>query len=124
METIPITAKDLKERLKKEKTVLVCGMNFHIRQVPLLLLSDVSEELWALARESRESLTGRIKDMVANPTLPRMRRILLAGVAGPRLSQDDSEDSVSVDLILTNHELSAGLFIEIINFSFDPSKEA
>jgi len=120
METIP--AKDLKERLKKEKTVPVCGMNFRIRQVPLLLLSDASDELWAAARESRESLTGRIKDMVANPTLPRMRRILLSGVVEPRLSQDDSGDSVSVDLVLTNHELSAGLFIEIINFSFESSK--
>ncbi len=119
-----VSAKDLKERLKKERTVSVCGMNFRIRQIPLLLLSEASDELWAAARESRESLTGRIKDMVANPTLPRMRRILLAGVVNPHLSQDDSEDSVSVDLILTNHELSAGLFIEIVNFSFEPSKAA
>ena len=120
----PVSVKDLKERLKKEKTIEICGMNFRIRQVPLLLLAEDSENLWAVARESRDVLTGRIKDMVASPTLPRMRRILLSGVIAPRLSIQDDEDTVNVDLILTNHELSAGLFIEIINFSFDPLKEA
>ena len=120
----PVSVKELKERLKKEKTIEICGMNFRIRQVPLLLLAEESENLWAVARESRDVLTGRIKDMVANPTLSRMRRILLSGVIQPHLANQDDEDAVSVDLILTNHELSTGLFIEIINFSFEPSKEA
>ncbi len=120
----PVSVKDLKERLKKEKTIEICGMNFRIRQVPLLLLAEDTENLWSVARESRDVLTGRIKDMVANPTLSRMRRILLSGVIQPRLANQDDDDAVSVDLILTNHELSTGLFIEIINFSFEPSKEA
>ncbi|MCG3204327.1 MAG: hypothetical protein KCHDKBKB_01042 [Elusimicrobia bacterium] len=117
----PISVQDLKGRLKNEKSVLVCGMNFQIRRAPLLLLAEENEDLWTLARRDKEALSGRIKDLVANPTLPRMRRILLAGVSSPRLSAQDEEDAVCIDDVLSHHELSAGLFIEIINFSLEPT---
>jgi hypothetical protein len=49
-----------------------------------------------------------------------MRRILLAGVIQPRLSEQDDDNAVCVDDVLAHHELAAGLFIEIINFSLEP----
>src|SRR5262245_28601453 len=119
----PVSVKDLKDRLKKEKSVFVCGMTFQIRRAPLLLLAEENEDLWTLARQDKEALSGRIKDMVANPTLPRMRRILLAGVASPRLADQEEEEAVCIDDVLAHHELSAGLFIEIINFSLEPSPD-
>src|SRR5687767_14998262 len=116
----PISVEELKNRLRKEKTVQVCGLIFRICRAPLLLLADENEDLWALARRDREALSGRIKDLIANPTLPRMKRVLLSGVASPRLSFQDDENTVCVDHVLAHHELAAGLFIEIINFSLTP----
>lgn len=116
----PISVEELKNRLKKEKTVRVCDLIFRIRRAPLLLLADENEDLWALARQDREALSGRIKDLIANPTLPRMKRVLLAGVSSPHLASQDEENAVCVDHILAHHELAAGLFIEIVNFSLEP----
>lgn len=116
----PITVEELKNRLKKERTVRVCDLIFRIRRAPLLLLADENEDLWALARRDREALSGRIKDLIANPTLPRMKRVLLSGVVSPRLAFQDDENTVCVDYILAHHELAAGLFVEIINFSLEP----
>ena len=116
----PVSVKDLKERLKKEKSVVVCGACFLIRRAPLLLLADENEDLWSLARKDKDTLSGRIKDLVANPTLPRMKRILMAGVVQPKLAYQDEENAVCVDHVLAHHELAAGLFIEIVNFSLTP----
>lgn len=116
----PVSVEELKTKLKKEKTVQVCDLIFRIRRAPLLLLADENEDLWALARRDREALSGRIKDLIATPTLPRMKRVLLSGVASPRLAYQDDENAVCVDHILAHHELAAGLFIEIINFSLEP----
>jgi hypothetical protein len=116
----PITVEELKNRLKKERTVRVNDLIFRIRRAPILLLADENEDLWALARQDKEALSGRIKDLIANPTLPRMKRVLLAGVASPRLAFQDDENTVCVDHILAHHELAAGLFIEIVNFSLEP----
>jgi hypothetical protein len=116
----PITVEELKNRLKKERTVRVNDLIFRIRRAPILLLADENEDLWALARQDKEALSGRIKDLIANPTLPRMKRVLLSGVASPRLAFQDDENTVCVDHILAHHELAAGLFIEIVNFSLEP----
>ncbi len=117
----PVTAQELQERLKKEKDVTVCGMTFRIRRAPLLLLADENEDLWSLARQGHEVISGRIKDLVASPSLPRMKRVLMAGVAEPRLSWQHEENAVCVDLVLADHSLASGLFVEIINFSLsDP----
>jgi hypothetical protein len=120
----PVSVEELKNRLKKEKTVRVCDLIFRIRRAPLLLLADENEDLWALARRDREALSGRIKDLIANPTLPRMKRILLAGAVEPRLAFQDEENAVCVDHVLADHEIAAGLFIEIINFSLTPPDSA
>lgn len=117
----PITAKELTERLKQEKTIEACGMTFRIRKAPLLLLADEKEDLWSLARQGHELLSGRIKDLIASPSLPRMSRILVAGVVEPRLSIFQKDDEVLVDLILANYRLSSELFIAIINFSLEPT---
>ncbi len=119
----PVSAKELRDKLKKEKAVLVAGTCFQIRRAPLLLLAEENEDLWSMARQDKEALSGRIKDLIANPTLPRMRRLLLAGVIQPRLSDREEEDTVCVDDVLANHELAAGLFIEIVNFSLAPPDE-
>lgn len=116
----PVSVEELKNKLKKEKTVRVCELIFRIRRAPLLLLADENEDLWALARRDREALSGRIKDLIANPTLPRMKRVLMAGVVQPKLAHQDDESSVCVDHLLAHHELAAGLFIEIVNFSLEP----
>lgn len=118
METVSV--KDFRERLKKEKLVHVSGMGFQIRRAPLLLLADENEDLWALARRDQDALTGRIKDLIANPTLPRMKRVLLSGVVSPRLGFEDSDDAVCVDHLLAHHEIAVSLFIEIVNFSLEP----
>ncbi|MCG3206060.1 MAG: hypothetical protein KCHDKBKB_02786 [Elusimicrobia bacterium] len=116
----PITVEELKNRLKKEKTVRVGDLIFRIRRAPLLLLADENEDLWALARRDKDALSGRIKDLIANPTLPRMKRVLLSGVVSPKLAHQDDENTVCVDHVLAHHELAAGLFIEIVNFSLEP----
>ena len=115
----PISAQALREKLKKEKTVEVCGMVFLIRKAPLLLLADENDDLWELARQGREALSDKIKSLISSPTMPRMRRVLIAGVIQPRLSHEHEEDAVCVDLLLADYPLSAGLFIEIVNFSFE-----
>lgn len=115
----PISAGELNEKLKKEKTVEVCGLSFQIRKAPLLLLADENDDLWSLARQGREVLSEKIKALIANPSLPRMKRVLLAGLVQPKLSLMPEEGAVIVDLVVTNYELSAGLFFEIVNFSFE-----
>jgi len=115
----PVAAKDLVERLKKEKTVELCGLAFRIRKSPLLLLADETEDIWELARKGNDTLANRIKEMVASPSLSRMKRVLMAGVLQPRLSWEHEDNAVCVDLVLADHQLSAGLFIEIVNFSLE-----
>lgn len=114
------SVQQLKDRLRKEKTVSVCGLGFQIRRAPLLLLADEHDDLWGLARRDKEVLSGRIKDLIANPTLPRMKRVLLSGVVSPKLALQDSDDAVCVDHLLAHHELATTLFIEIVNFSLTP----
>jgi hypothetical protein len=120
----PVSVQELKRCLKRDKSVQVCGMGFVVRRAPLLLLADENEDLWSLARRDKEALSGRIKDLIANPTLPRMRRILLAGVVQPKLAFQEEENAVCVDHLLAHHELAAGLFIEIVNFSLTPPDNA
>ena len=114
-----ITAKELREKLNKEKAVNVVGNTFRIRKVPLLLLADDVNGLWDQARQSRSELTEKIQSLVSHPTLPMLKRVLLAGVVQPKLMEVDTEESVSIDIVLAHHELSVGLFIEIINFSLE-----
>ena len=115
----PISAQHLNEKLKKEKTFEICGMAFRIRKVPLLLLADETDDLWQTARESRDVLIEKIRSLISSPSLPRMKRVLTAGVIQPRLSFQYEEGTVCVDLVLADHQLSAGLFIEIVNFSLE-----
>ncbi|HAH08342.1 MAG TPA: hypothetical protein DCM05_17760 [Elusimicrobia bacterium] len=116
--TSPISAKELKERLKREKTVEVKGMAFSVRKVSLLLLVDDPGQIWEWARAGQDVLSERIKGLLQSPALPAMRRVLLAGVAQPCLSASAGEDeAVPVDLLLAHHDVAAGLFIEIINLS-------
>jgi len=114
----PITAKELKERLKRLKIVEVKGMAFTIRKVSLLLLLDDPAQIWDWARQGQDALGEKIKALLQNPTLPTMRRVIVTGVLEPRVIEKEAdEDSVPIDLILADHELSAGLFIEIVNLS-------
>lgn len=115
----PVTAQALSEKLKKEKTVEICGMAFRIRKAPLLLLADETDDLWQTARQSREAIAEKIKFLISSPSLPRMRRVLMAGMIEPRLSLQHEEGAVCVDLVLADHQLSAGLFIEIVTFSLE-----
>jgi len=114
----PISAKELKERLNREKTVEVKDMVFSIRKISLLLLVDDPGQIWEWARAGQEVLSERIKGLLQSPALPAMRRVILAGVAQPCLSESAAEDeAVPVDLLLAHHDVAAGLFIEIINLS-------
>lgn len=113
----PVSAKELVDRLKREKLVEVKGMAFAVRKVPLQLLLDEPGQLWELARAGQDTLAEKIKDLLKSPALPAMRRVLLAGVVEPRLAEAAAENAVAVDLVLAHHDLAAGLFIEIINLS-------
>ena len=118
METI--TAKELTERLRQEKTVSVCSMTFRIKCAPLMFLGDETDDFWALARQGKEALAKRINELIANPKLPQFRRILLNGIVSPRLSiMDGEQDAVPVDLLLSDYELAVGLYVEIIHFTLD-----
>lgn len=115
-----ISANELKARLKKEKTVEVCGAVFRIRRVPLLFLGDENADFWSLAREGKEALARRIKELISNPKLPQFRRVLLYGVIAPKIGVGDGDsDAVPVDAILAEYPLAIGLFVEIINFTLD-----
>jgi len=113
----PVAAKDLKERLKKERTVQVGDLAFRVRKVPLLLLADESDDLWELARQGKDVLSNKIKALVSSPNLSRLRRILLSGVIQPRLSATEEDEAVCVDMLLSDYQLSTSLFVEIVNFS-------
>jgi len=116
----PITANELKERLKREKTIEVCGIAFKIRRVPLLFLGDESADFWSMAREGKEALAKRMNELIANPKLPQFRRVLLYGVISPSLGVGDGDsDVVPVDAILAEYPLAVGLYVEIINFTLD-----
>jgi len=115
----PLTAKELKNKIDKEKVVVVAGAGFRIRKVPLLLLTEDVNTLWDQARMGHEQLTNVVKSLISHPTLPMMRRILLAGTVQPKLTDEGSEDSVAVDLVLAYHEISVALFIEIVNLSLE-----
>lgn len=114
----PVSAKELKERLRREKLVEVKGMAFAIKKIPLQLLLEDPGQLWEWARQGQEALAERIKGLLQSPALPAMRRVILAGVVEPRIAETaGTEDAVSVNLILAHHDIAAGLFIEIINLS-------
>jgi len=116
----PVSASELKERLKREKTVEVCGIAFKIRRVPLLFLGDESADFWSMAREGKEALAKRMNELIANPKLPQFRRVLLYGVLSPKLGVGDGDsDAVPVDAILSEYPLAVGLYVEIINFTLD-----
>ncbi|MBI4396713.1 MAG: hypothetical protein HY548_06435 [Elusimicrobia bacterium] len=113
-----VSAKELTEKLKKEKVVEVGGLAFRIQKVPLLLLTeDSQEDLWALARQGTEVLADRIKALATSPNLSTLRRVLLAGVLDPRFSPVEGENTVPIDFILADYVISTGLFIEILQFS-------
>lgn len=114
----PVSAKELKERLKREKLVEINDMAFAIKKVPLQLLLEDPSQLWEWARSGQEVVAEKIKGLLQSPALPAMRRVILAGVVEPRVAEAvGAEDCVPVDMILAHHDLSAGLFIEIINLS-------
>jgi len=116
----PIQAAELKERLKREKTVTVCDMAFKIRRVPLLFLGDENADFWTLARAGKESLAKRMQELISNPRLPQFRRVLLYGVLSPRLCvANEDKEAVPVDAILEEYPLAVGLYVEIINFTLD-----
>ncbi len=115
----PISAKELKEKLRKEKTVEAGGMAFRIRKVPLLLLTEESDNLWELARQGQDALAQKVKAMISSPTLSSMRRVLLSGIVEPKTSTLDEEGSVSVDVLLADYSLSATLFAEVVKFSLE-----
>jgi len=116
----PVSANELKERLKREKTVEVCGIAFKIRRVPLLFLGDESADFWSMAREGKEALAKRMNELIANPKLPQFRRVLLYGVISPKIGVGDGDsDAVPVDAILSEYPLAVGLYVEIINFTLD-----
>lgn len=115
----PISSKELRDRLRKERTVAVSGMTFLIRRVPLLLLADESDGLWETARQGTDALIDKVKTLATNPSLGRLRRVLLAGVVQPRLSGQEDTEAVSVDLLLSDYALAVGLFIEIVRFSLE-----
>jgi hypothetical protein len=115
-----ISANELKERIKREKTIEVCGMSFKIRRVPLLFLGDENADFWGLAREGKDALAKRMNELIANPKLPQFRRVLLYGVISPRIGVGDGDsDAVPVDAILAEYPLAVGLYVEIINFTLD-----
>jgi hypothetical protein len=115
-----VTAAALREKLKREKSVVVCGVVFGIRRVPLLFLGDDGEDFWTLARQGKEALAQRINALIANPKLPQFRRILLYGVTSPRLCvADDDKDAVPVDELLGDYAMAVGLYVEIINLTLD-----
>lgn len=116
----PVNAKDLRERLRKERTVEVCGSAFRVRRVPLLFLGDESDDFWSLARQGKDALSKRVGELVANPKLPQFRRILLYGVVTPRLGVgEDDKDAVPVDEVLAEYPLAVGLYVEIINLTLE-----
>ena len=118
METV--TAKDLRERLRKERTVEVCGSAFRVRRVPLLFLGNESDDFWSLARQGKEALSKRVSELVANPKLPQFRRILLYGVVTPRIGVgEDDKDAVPVDEVLAEYPLAVGLYVEIIKLTLE-----
>lgn len=116
----PIAAAALRERLKKERAVEVCGVVFRVRRVPLMFLGDESEDFWAVAREGKDALAKRINALIANPKLPQFRRILLYGVVEPRLCVADEEPgAVPVDQVLGDYALAVGLYVEIVNLTLE-----
>ncbi len=115
-----ITATELREKLRKERTVAVCGSTFRIRRVPLMSLGDESDDFWALAREGKEAISKRLSELIANPKLPQFRRMLLFGVIEPRLSVgEDDKDAVPVDSLLADYPLAVGLYVEIVNLTLE-----
>ncbi len=95
-------------------------MTFRIKCAPLMFLGDETDDFWALARQGKEALTQRIKELIANPKLPQFRRILLNGVVSPKLSIIEGEqDAVPVDLLLADYALAVSLYVEIIHFTLD-----
>lgn len=118
MSTQPISAAELRERLKQEKAVEVKGMAFLIRKVSLLLLADDPTRIWEWARAGENVLREKIKELLKNPTAPMMQRVILKGVLDPKIAEGATDaNAVPIDLILASHDLSAGLFIEIVNLS-------
>ncbi|OGS08250.1 MAG: hypothetical protein A2270_10490 [Elusimicrobia bacterium RIFOXYA12_FULL_51_18] len=116
----PVSAAELKEKLKKEKTIEVCGLAFRIRRVPLLFLGDETADFWSIARQGKDALAKRINELIANPKLPQFRRVLLYGVISPKICVgDEDKDAVPVDAILSEYSLAVGLYVEIINFTLD-----
>lgn len=116
----PIAAAALRERLKKERVVEVCGTAFRIRRAPLMFLGDESEDFWALAREGKDALANRMNALIANPKLPQFRRILLYGVVEPRLCvADEDPAAVPVDQVLGDYALAVGLYVEIVNLTLE-----
>jgi len=115
----PITAAELRARLKQEQTVEINGMAFRIRRVPPLFLAEENEDFWALARSG--DLGKRASEIAASPRLAQFRRILLYGVVEPRLGMGDADpEAVPVDELIAN-EFSAAtqLYAKIVCFTFE-----
>jgi hypothetical protein len=116
----PITARELNNRLRKEKSVEVCGMAFRIRCAPLMFLGDETDDFWAIARQGKEALSERIQELIANPKLPQFRRVLMNGIVSPKISVLECDgEFVTVDTLLSDYALSVGLYVEIVRFTLE-----
>jgi hypothetical protein len=116
----PITARALNNRLKKEKTVVLCGMPLRIRCAPLMFLGDETDDFWAIARQGKEAIQERIQELIENPRLPQFRRVIMNGLVEPKISALDGDpDTVSVDTLLSDYALSVGLYVEIVKFTLE-----
>jgi hypothetical protein len=115
----PITAAELRERLKQELAVEVNDTVFRIRRVPPLFLADESEDFWALARAG--GLGKRAAEIAASPKLAQFRRILLYGVVQPKLGMgNDDPEAVPVDELIANEfETATQLYARIVCFTFE-----
>lgn len=116
----PISGRELNNRLKKEKTVEVCGMPFRIRCAPLMFLGDETDDFWAIARQGKEALQERIQDLIKNPRLPQFRRVLMNGIISPKITALEGDgDFVGIDTLLSDYALAVGLYVEIVKFTLE-----
>lgn len=115
----PISAAELRERLKKEQTVDINDTIFRIRRVPPLFLADENEDFWTLARAGE--LGKRAGEIAASPKLAQFRRILLYGLVQPKLGMgDDDPEAVPVDELIANEFATATqLYARIVCFTFE-----
>lgn len=117
-------SKSLKDALGAKKSIKIRGIQFVLKKIDpldhakgLKVMRSCYETYTVKSKGDTELTDGQLKKI-----RDHYRDVFMASVVKPKLSRKDEEDSVCVDDIFTDPELSEMLYMEIMYHTYGKKK--